>query len=542
MNRASLIATLTLITAPLAAQAPTPPDSIVVTHGQITLQGKTLRYTTRAGLLPLLDNDTGGLMGRMFFVSYSLDQPAGVPPRPLTFVWNGGPGSNAGQVHVVGFGPKRVKTADTYPTWGPNTETELRDNPETWFGVSDLVFVDPPGTGFSRATTIEYRDILYSDRGDTEATAEFIRVFLNRFNAWNAPLFIAGESYGTTRAMGVSEALERRRTHLAGVVLISGGFNVGQRVPPELNAALQLTMYTATAHYHKRLPSDLQSLSRDEAVKRATEWARTTYAAALTRRDSLSADERTELLAQLKRFTGIEPRYFDQRTLTISKNELSDRLLEDKGLELGRYDSRMTIKSRGEKPWLPMIDPSLLPMIDLMQGTSRLFNSYVRDTLKYRNDLLYRGPFGEAFYPRPLARNPIGIGEDWMSQMWNRGAAGRGGGRGGEEGAPTAGTQPGAAGAGRGGRGNANSADAPEPPPLRRAMEINPKLRVMNMKGMYDGSCATMDEAVARAEPLLKSRVVNHCYAGGHMMYSDLVARREMQRDFEAFVRAALGR
>jgi carboxypeptidase C (cathepsin A) len=334
--------------------------------------------------------------------------------------------------------------------------------------------------------------------------------------------------------MGVSEALERRRTHLAGVVLISGGFNVGQRVPQELNAALQLPMYTATAHYHKRLPSDLQALSRDEAMKRAAEWARTTYAPALARRDSLSADERSALLAQLQRFTGIPPRYFDQRTLTISKNELSDRLLEDKGIELGRYDSRMTIKSRGEKTlWFPLIDPSLLPMIDLMQGTSQLFNSYVRDTLKYRSDLLYRGPFGEAFHPQPLSRNPAGVYEDWMTTMWNRGARGGAGGRGGEEPAP-------AAGGGRGGRGT--SSDAPtEAPPLRRAMELDPKLRVMNMKGMYDGSCAAMDEAVARVEPQLKSRIVNHCYAGGHMMYSDLEVRREMRRDFTEFVRQALG-
>jgi carboxypeptidase C (cathepsin A) len=465
---ASLAIALTGV--PIAAQAPTPLDSIVVTHGQSTVRGTTYRYTARAGLLPLLENDTGELMGRMFFVSYTMDQPAGAPPRPITFVWNGGPGSNAAQVHVVGFGPKRVRTGETYPAWGPNTETELRDNAESWLPTTDLVFVDPPGTGFSRATSLEYRDILYSDRGDTEATAEFIRVYLNRFNRYGSPLFIAGESYGTTRAMGVSEALERRRTHLAGVVLVSGGFNVGQRVPQELNQALQLPMYTATAHYHKKLPADLQGLARDEAVKRATEWARTTYAPALARRDSLSAEDRSAILAQLQKFTGIEPRYFDQRALTISKAELSDRLLEDRGLELGRYDSRMSIKSRSPNTtWLPLIDPSLMPMIDLMQGTSRLFNSYVRDTLKYRSDLLYRGPFGEAFYPRPLAKTAAGFYEDWMTSMWNRGA--RGG----------------------GGRGNAGDASPPEPPPLRRAMELNPTLRVLNMKGMYDGSCAAMD-------------------------------------------------
>jgi hypothetical protein len=189
--------------------------------------------------------------------------------------------------------------------------------------------------------------------------------------------------------------------------------------------------------------------------------------------------------------------------------------------------------------WLPLIDPSLMPMIDLMQGTSRLFNSYVRDTLKYRSDLLYRGPFGEAFYPRPLPKNPAGLSEDWMTLMWNRGGA-RGGGRGAEGSPPAAAGQPAQpGGGGRGGRGNAT--DAPEPPPLRRAMELNPKLRVMNMKGMYDGSCAAMDESFARVEAHLKSRVTNHCYAGGHMMYSDLEVRREMQRDFAEFVALSRG-
>jgi hypothetical protein len=227
------------------------------------------------------------------------------------------------------------------------------------------------------------------------------------------------------------------------------------------------------------------------------------------------------VLADLQRFTGIEASAFDQRTLGISKDAFTDKLMADRGLELGRYDSRMTIKSRGPNTqWLPLIDPSLLPMIDLMQGTSRLFNSYVRDTLRYRNDLLYRGPFGEAFYPRPLAKTAAGFYEDWMTNMWNRPARGA-----------TAPTQ-----AGRG-RGNAESG---EEPPLRHAMEINPKLLVMNMKGMYDGSCAAMDEAVARTEPPFRSRVTDHCYVGGHMMYSDLIARREILRDFTDFVHAGL--
>ncbi len=500
------------------AQAPTPFDSIVTTHCQSVVSGKTLRYTVRAGLLPLLENDTGELMARMFFISYTVDRAPGDPPRPLTFLWNGGPGSNAAQLHVIGFGPKRVKTAETYPAWGANTETALVDNHETWLVSSDLVFVDPIGTGFSRATSVEYRDILYTTRGDAESVAEFIRLYRTRFSAWNAPVFIVGESYGTTRAMAVAEALEKRRHRLAGVVLMSGSFSVGERVPPELNQALQLSLYTATAHYHERLAPGLQALGQDDAVKEAVAWARTIYAPVLAKRDSATPAERAEVLAGLERFTSLKAADFDQRTLAISKDQFMDRLMADRGLELGRYDSRMSVTSRNPTtPWGPLLDPSLRPMIDLMQGSSRLFNSYVRDTLKYRSDLLYRGPFGEAFHPRPLATAPNGVASDWMTNMFNTGAR------------AAAGTRP------------AGDADTASAPPLRRAMELNPKLRVMNETGIYDASCAQMDEAVARAEPALRSRITNRCYVGGHMMYSDLETRRVMQRDFADFVRSALG-
>jgi carboxypeptidase C (cathepsin A) len=518
-------------TVPVPGQAPHV-ENVVATRHQAIVAGKTVQYTATAGLLPIYVNDTGEQMASMFFIAYTIERPQGQPPRPITFLWNGGPGSNSAQIHVVGFGPKRVKTADTYPAWGPNTETEMVDNQETWLDTSDLVFVDPVGTGFSRATKQEYRDILYTPRGDAEAVAELIRLYRTRFDAWDAPIFLAGESYGTTRAMMVAEALERRRTRLAGVVLMSGGFNVGQSVPRSLNQALAISEYTAGAHYHKRLSPELQALSRDAAVSRAVEWARGEYAPALERLESLPPSERAALLAQLQRYTGIDPRYVDEKTLTISGAEFADRLMQDRGLELGRYDVRMTTTSRKpETAWLPLTDPSLTPMIDLMQGTSRLFNHYVRETLGFKSDLLYRGPFGEAFHPEPLITVGPGFQSDWMTNMWNRGggaAEGRAGGAG------TAGR-----GGGAGGRGGAE-AGGEEQPPLRRAMDVNPKLRVMNMKGMYDGSCATMDEAVARAESHLKGRITNHCYVGGHMFYSDLEARREAKRHFAEFVREVL--
>ena len=548
VSRSLLLAGLTLlVSVRLGAQAATPRDSIVATRHTLVLNGKPIRYTARAGLLPLYVNDTGELMARMFFVSYTADAAVGEPRRPLTFVWNGGPGSSSSQVHLVGFGPRRVRTANTYPEWARGGQTTLGDNQESWLGVSDLVFVDPVGTGYSRATSTEARDILYTERGDIEAVAEFIRLYRTRFDAFDAPLFLAGESYGTTRAMGVADALERRRTRVSGVVLISGFFEAGQRVPESLNAALQLPQFTVAAHFHRKLPAELQALTRDEAAARATQWARATYAPALARRDSLSAEDRAAVIAGVARFTGLSAPDVNTRTLTVSKPDFTDKLVKDRGLELGRYDSRMTASSRGERPWMPMLDPSLLAMIDIMQGSSPLLIRYIRDTLQYRSDLLYRGPFGEAFHPEPLTLNPAGIGSDWMAMMWNRGRL-AGGGRGG---APGEGSVP-PAGAGQ---PSANQPATPQaastpptpltpltPPPLKRAMETNARLRVLNMKGMFDGSCAALEEAVTRTDDALRSRITTRCYAGGHMMYSDLEVRRQLQRDFTEFVRSAIER
>ena len=161
--------------------------------------------------------------GRIFFIAYTVDRPARLSAPAAHLSWNGGPGSSSSQVHLMGFGPRRLKTADAYPTQPFLTGSELADNQETWLDESDLVFVDPVGTGYSRPTKSEYASEFYNAQGDIESVAELIRVYRTRFNAFDAPLFLAGESYGVTRAMGVAEALERRRTAVAGVILISNG-------------------------------------------------------------------------------------------------------------------------------------------------------------------------------------------------------------------------------------------------------------------------------------------------------------------------------
>jgi carboxypeptidase C (cathepsin A) len=472
--------------------------------------GKTLKYTAHTGLLPLYVNDTGERMASVFFIGYMADRAPNQPKRPITFLWNGGPGANSAQVHVLGFGPKRPQTPDTYPEYGPNTESPIVDHPETWLEHSDLVFVDPVGTGFSRATSEANRATLFTGHGDAEAVAEMIRVYLTRFDLWDAPLFVGGESYGTTRAMLVAAALERRRTHIKGVLLISGSYDAGQGVPQNLTDALAITEFTATAHYHKRLPSDLQALSVEQVLERSSDWARNTYAPALARAAQLTSEERTKLLAELARYTGVDSSRANAETLRLTRDAFADGLLADQGLELGRYDGRISRKARpAGQPWMPFgtpPDPSLSRTMDLLTGTSRVFNSYVRNVLGFESDLLYQGPFGGAFHPEPLAIDPrTGFAPDWMTARFKMNPEGQ---------------QQGEA-------------------PLHRAMTLNPNLRVINFKGLYDGSCALLDEAVARTEPDLKARVNNVCVPGGHMFYTDRAARQIAKRAFADFVRRA---
>ena len=202
----------------------------------------------------------------MFFVSYTLDPGTSPRRRPLTFLWNGGPGSSSSLVHLLGFGPRRVRTGAS-PV----------DNQGTWLDFTDLVFVDPIGTGYSRPTKAEYGPEFYQTQGDAESVAEFIRVFRNRFEAWDSPVFLAGESYGVTRAAGVAAALERRGISVSGVVLIGLALPLGQ-LSAELRTALMLPTYTATAHMNHKLPEDLQR-DLQAALEASRTWATHDYGA-----------------------------------------------------------------------------------------------------------------------------------------------------------------------------------------------------------------------------------------------------------------------
>ena len=495
-----------------SAFEPTPPDSIVVTRHQVVVSGRTLRYTARAGLIPIRDNASGEVHAHVFFMSYTLDRSAGTPPRPLTFVWNGGPGSSVSQPHLLGFGPRIVKMDDDYGTARPFSESEMEDNQETWLTATDLVFVDPVGTGYSRPTRPEYAAEFYQTRGDAESIAEFIRVYRIRFDAERAPLFIAGESYGTTRAANVADVLARWRIPLRGAVLAALSLPLGDR-SAVLRAALAVPTYTAAAFYWKRLAPDLQA-NRARALAESEAWASGEYARALARRDSLSEPERRAVLERLARYSGLDVTSLDQRTLTINSQRYSRELLAKDGKLLGLYDIRRTALSpRDSAPrqYDPTTDPSLVPQLLHMNGTSALLTRYIRDELGFRSDLLYQGPFGGA-YPAPATF----LG-DWMSTRWERGAV-------------VAGTA------------SVATPPAGQTPPLRRAMDANRDLRVLSMCGRYDTICNYYENvwAAAYLDSALASRVTVRTYDGGHEAYLSKIPRREMQRDVTAFIRASM--
>jgi carboxypeptidase C (cathepsin A) len=496
--------------ATLVAQASSAPD-LVTTHHTIRVRGRTIGYTARAGRLAIRANETGEVHGWVFFVAYTADQPAGAAPRPLTFLWNGGPGANSELVHLIGFGPRRLVAPDS----AKPTTLAVRDNEFTWLDATDLVFVDPVGTGYARAAKPEFAKEFYGTLGDIAAITEFVRVYLTRFEAWQRPLFVGGESFGVWRAAGVAEALEKRGIPVAGEILISGGIPVLATTPYEMKAALFLPTRTAAALYHKKLAPALEA-DPQAGWTNAAKWAREVYGPALQRFDSLGPTERASIRNGLAIFSGLDTALIDPRTLVIRRSDFGRQLLADQKLVLGRFDTRIA-RPAGE-----------YVSTALDEARDALTVRYLRTELGYRTDLAYLG--AEAGYDPVVVPRALSAGEAWDY----------------DQNAPppldsAAAKAAAAAYAARAARrlvddGPPNGAE----PWLRRAMLIDPKLRAFVAVGLYDSlnSCAWNDWLITTLDAPLRANITANCYVGGHMMYEDADARRRLKDDVAAFIRA----
>ncbi len=363
-------------------------DVVSVTHHTIKINNQVIPYTATAGYITLRDEEGKG-KANVFFTAYTREDIKNLSQRPLTFAFNGGPGSSTVWLHLGALGPKKVLLDDNgFPLPPP---FKLIDNPYTLLDVSDIVCLDAISTGFSRALPGEKPQQFHGVREDIEAVGEFIRLYLTRNNRWLSPKFILGESYGTTRATGLAGYLQGRRfgLYLNGVILVSSvldfstlDFSPGN----DLAYILFLPTYTATAWYHHRLPNDLQTKSLREVLDEAEKLALNEYSLALLKGNSLSAEEKEVIIKKISRFTGLSPSYLAQANLRVSAYRFFKELLRNKHLTVGRLDSRFTGRDADAAGERPDFDPSSTAITGPF---ATLINHYLRVDLKFPNDLTY---------------------------------------------------------------------------------------------------------------------------------------------------------
>lgn len=444
-----------------------------------------LKYTVTTGRMPLRDED-GEIVAQVFYMAYTLDGAKG--DRPLMFSFNGGPGSPSLWLHLGALGPKRVKMLDDGNL--PPPPYALENNEANWLRFTDLVFIDPVGTGFSRAKTQEQAEKYWGLKGDIESIGEFIRLYLTRNSRWTSPLYLVGESYGTTRSAGLAGHLVKKGIGFKGIVLVSSilnfqtaRFNKGNDLP----YILFLPTYTAAAFYHHKLAGDLKN-DLVSTLGMVEKFAIGRYASALAKGDSLDPEERHQTIDELARFTGLSTTYLDQCDLRVNIHSFCKELLRSQKRTVGRLDSRIKgieDTSLGYKE-RPDHDPS---MSILMPPYTAAFCQYVRQELGYETDLEY-----QVF--------------DGVKKPWDWGSAGD---------------------------GHPDTSEA-----LRSAMAQNPYMKVFVASGYFD--LATPYFATQYTfnhmglDPELRGNVTTGYYESGHMMYINVPCLTKLRDDVRKFV------
>ena len=374
---------------------PAPPtDRLSITRHRMSLGGKEIAYTATCGTLVLReesskDGKAGGDKPRasVFFVAYTLD---GAEPgsRPVTFSFNGGPGSSSVWLHLGLLGPKRVLLDDEGRA--PPPPGRLVDNDYSLLDRSDLVFVDPVGTGFSRMAEGEKVDEFHEYQRDLESVGEFVRLWCSRYGRWSSPKYLIGESYGTTRASGLAgHLLERCGLYLNGIMLVSCAldfsqlrFDTGNDLPP----VLFLPTYAATAWYHKRLAPELQAKPLRALLDEVEAFAGGEYARALFRGAKLPAGERADIARRVAAYTGLTPDYVERTNLRVQIHRFCKELLRAEGRTVGRLDSRFTAFDRDAAGEHSEFDPGFSEIYGAFAAT---MNDYVRRTLAFDSDAPY---------------------------------------------------------------------------------------------------------------------------------------------------------
>ncbi|HEY5071182.1 MAG TPA: peptidase S10 [Caulobacteraceae bacterium] len=457
-----------------------------VTRHQGVIGGRSMAYTATAGTLTLRD-DEGKPTASMFYVAYT----AGDPRRPVTFLYNGGPGSSTVWLHMGSIGPVRVATDS--PSATHNAPFDLVNNADSLLDKSDLVFLDAIGAGFSRPLGDTRLAAFWGTDPDIDAFARGIERYLTIHHRWNSPKFIFGESYGTTRSAGLSYRLQSDGVQLNGVILLSSILNYGRRDPGfDQELINYLPSYAAAAAYHNRLaspPADLPAF-----LGEVRDWARGPYAVALAKGQDLGEAERREVAHRLAAYTGLSPAYVLSSDLRVTPGRFRKELLRDQGLTLGRYDDRFTGMDVDEAGESPEFDPSDTGITGAFVAA---FHDYLARGLDFRTELSYRPTYYSAGLQWDFRHKPPG----------------------------------------RRGDGDTNEADVALD--LSAAMRENPHLLLYSLNGVYDLATpffgTEYDLGHMQLSPQVRGNVRFAYYPSGHMVYLNPQALKSMKADLARF-------
>ncbi len=471
--------------------SPVPETPPVVVKRSVRVNGRVLNYTVTTGYMPIKNAASDETEARMFYMAYTLDDPPA--KRPLMFSFNGGPGSASVWLHLGALGPKRVKMLDDGLM--PPPPYELVDNEQTLLTETDLVFIDPVGTGYSRAVRQELASKFFGVNGDIDSVGQFIRMYLTRNDRWMSPLFLVGESYGTTRASGLSNYLFEHGIGLNGILLISTVMNfqtIRFADNNDLPLILILPSYATTAWYHKRLSPQMQAKSVEQIAQEARQFAANEYTPAMLRIDSLTPAERTALSSKFSSLTGLSPEFIERNNFRVELDEFNKELLRSERRTTGRLDSRFKGIDRDAAGEGTDMDPS---MSAIRPPYTAAFNDYVRTELGFKSDLEYY---------------ILGGG---MSAPWNW---------------------------------NTNNSYADTSIPLKNAMAKNPYMKVFLAAGYYDMAtpfyAAEYTVSAMNLDPQLRKNVSFAYYESGHMMYIEKNSLKKLKDDAAAFIKASLPR
>ncbi len=450
-----------------------------VTHHKARIGGQDISYTATAATY-VVKGDDGSPKASIFFVAYIKDGVDDVSKRPLSFVYNGGPGSASLFTHM-GLGPKRIVLNDDGS--GMPAPYSIVDNNDSFLDATDMVFIDAVSTGYSRPAPGENPAQFYGVVQDATTFSDFIYQYVTRNERWASPKFLLGESYGTTRSAQLSNILQQRhQMYLNGVALISsvgfGNWGADDRT------IFFLPTQVASAWYHKLLPADLQKMTIEQISQAAREFAHGEYAQALEKGDQISPAEYKKVVADLARFTGLSPKYIEEANLRVSPQRWFKELMRDKRKTMGRLDARFTgqdVDAAGERYEYDSSEASY-------EGAYvAMFHDYVRRDLKWNSDLYYT-----------VSANV---------RPWDQG-------------------QPG------------GPAEA-----LRSAMTQQQNLKLLVVCGYYDHATPFngIEQTVSHMmlEPSIRKNVTFTYYEAGHMMYIDKKAREKLHRDMDAWINAS---